>query len=189
MQIDSSQALLKLNLPCDDLVRIISAIEQHKSREQKILSNPNKSQVNRSYDQKYKTLHNNLRKILGKLNIKQDPNDKNMFWHEATQDLNEDDETELDHEMNGTEAEQIPQNKRKQKIQTKKEEKQQEQKPEKKYFWPRRLHKIFMRFFSEYGKSWKDVSEQMNKYLSEVLNNIEDKKDQLQCRTHGQKYL
>ena len=39
-----------------------------------------------------------------------------------------------------------------------------------------------MRHFSVYGKTWKIVSQNM------CDNGIKDK-DQLQCRTHGQKYL
>lgn len=50
------------------------------------------------------------------------------------------------------------------------------------YFWPADLHQEFMRQFSIYGKTWKIVSQNMEE------SGITDK-DQLQCRTHGQKYL
>jgi len=44
------------------------------------------------------------------------------------------------------------------------------------------MHQEFMRQFSIYGKTWKIVSEKMK-------DNGVKGKDQLQCRTHGQKYL
>jgi hypothetical protein len=50
------------------------------------------------------------------------------------------------------------------------------------YFWPLHLHQEFMQQFSMYGKTWKIVSQKM------AENGVRDK-DQLQCRTHGQKYL
>jgi hypothetical protein len=50
------------------------------------------------------------------------------------------------------------------------------------YFWDITLHYEFMRHFSVYGKTWKVVSAKMSE------NGIKNK-DQLQCRTHGQKYL
>jgi len=50
------------------------------------------------------------------------------------------------------------------------------------YFWNNQLHQEFMRHFVIYGKTWKVVSQMMTE------NGIKDK-DQLQCRTHGQKYL
>ena len=50
------------------------------------------------------------------------------------------------------------------------------------YFWPRDLHEEFMRHFTVWGKTWKMVSQKMTE------NGITNK-DQLQCRTHGQKYL
>lgn len=51
-----------------------------------------------------------------------------------------------------------------------------------KYFWDRKLHEEFMRHFSCYGKTWKVISQKLSE--NGILN-----KDQLQCRTHGQKYL
>ena len=50
------------------------------------------------------------------------------------------------------------------------------------YFWRKALHDEFMRHFTVWGKTWKIVSQKM------IENGISDK-DQLQCRTHGQKYL
>lgn len=50
------------------------------------------------------------------------------------------------------------------------------------YFWKPALHQEFMRHFQVYGKTWKVVSSKM------AENGIRNK-DQLQCRTHGQKYL
>ena len=50
------------------------------------------------------------------------------------------------------------------------------------YFWAQSLHDEFMRHFSVYGKTWKVVSAKMDE------NGIKNK-NQLQCRTHGQKYL
>jgi len=61
-------------------------------------------------------------------------------------------------------------------------ESQLEKKEKGLYFWPRDLHEEFMRHFTVWGKTWKMVSQKM------AENGILDK-DQLQCRTHGQKYL
>lgn len=61
-------------------------------------------------------------------------------------------------------------------IKTKNDEKQGD------YFWNRHLHEEFMKHFSVWGKTWKVVSQKM------IENGIVGK-DQLQCRTHGQKYL
>ena len=59
------------------------------------------------------------------------------------------------------------------------EEQEDEKTP---YFWKTSLHQEFMRHFQIYGKTWKVVSAKMAE--NGILN-----KDQLQCRTHGQKYL
>ena len=50
------------------------------------------------------------------------------------------------------------------------------------YFWGPSLHLEFMRHFIVFGKTWKVISQRMQD------NGITDR-DQLQCRTHGQKYL
>ena len=66
-----------------------------------------------------------------------------------------------------------------------KEESEEQHKPSNQngmYFWNNHLHQEFMRHFSVFGKTWKVVSQRM------AENGIKNK-DQLQCRTHGQKYL
>ena len=50
------------------------------------------------------------------------------------------------------------------------------------YFWQKKLHDEFMKHFTVWGKTWKVVSQKM-------CDNGITEKDQLQCRTHGQKYL